>query len=219
MSISANFSCTEPSASCTKQANMGWRYVYFTSGALILLMSVLRITVVRFHETPHFLLCQNLDDHVVKLLGGLAHRYHRPFDLTVEDLRDCGQASGHANPKHSLSEISTNYKGLFSTRDLKLSTSLLWCSWALIGLAYPLFYIFLPDYLASSGAQFESPSVYTTWRDYAITNACSIPGPVIAGFMSKTHLLGRKYTMVIGGLITRKPIAPRQTSSILLELR
>lgn len=201
----ANFSCTATSELCTKQANMGWRYVYFTSGGLILLMSLFRITIVRFHETPQFLLCQGMDDRLVKLLRDLAQKYRRPFALTIENLRDCGEVSTHAKSKHSLSDISTNYKGLFATRDLKLSTSLLWLSWALIGLAYPLFYIFLPDYLAASGAQFATPSVYTTWRDYAITNACGIPGPIIAGFMSKTRLLGRKYTMVIGGFVTRKP--------------
>lgn len=202
--VIANFSCTDPTEACTKQANMGWRYVYFTSGGLILVMSVLRITIIKFHETPHFLLCQNADDRLVNLLGGIAQKYKRPFDLTAEDLRDCGQVSTHAKSKISFSEIGVHYKGLFSTRDLRLSTSLLWLSWALIGLAYPLFYIFLPDYLSSRGAQFGTPSVYTTWRDYAITNACAVPGPVIAGLLSRTKLLGRKYTMAIGGLVASK---------------
>lgn len=45
-------------------------------------------------------------------------------------------------------------------------------------------------------------STFEKWRNYAITNICGIPGPIMAGFMCNTKLLGRRYTMVIGALIT-----------------
>lgn len=86
---------------------------------------------------------------------------------------------------------------------MALSTLLIWLSWALIGLAYPLFQVFLPMYLESRGAQFHQVSPNITWRNYAIANVCSIFGPVVAGFMATT-VLGRKYTMVIGALPTSK---------------
>lgn len=212
----ANFSCVDLSEACTRQANMGWRYVYFTSGGLILVMSMLRITIIRFHETPHFLLCQSQDDRVVDLPGQIARKYGRPFNLTVADLQDCGQLTiAHAKSKLSFSQIFIHYKGLSSSRHLRLSTSLLWLSWTLIGLAYPLFYIFLPDYLSSRGAELGESSAYTTWRNYAITNACGVPGPVIAGFMTNTHILGRKYTMVTGGLISSKSMGEYSLLSML----
>jgi len=78
---------------------------------------------------------------------------------------------------------------------------LIWLSWTLIGLAYPLYNVFLPSYLATRGAQFGQVSQSENWRNYAIANLCSIPGPVLAGFMCASPL-GRKYTMVIGALVT-----------------
>lgn len=43
--------------------------------------------------------------------------------------------------------------------------------------------------------------MFETWRNYTLTNISGIPGPILAGFMCNTKL-GRKYTMVIGALIT-----------------
>lgn len=184
---------------------MGWRYLYWTCGSLILIMSILRVTVITFHETPKFSVCNNNDEQVVRTLGGIATKYNRPFSLTVAKLQECGQVSStHAKSSVSFSELLIHYKGLFTTRKETLSVCLIWLSWCLIGLAYPLFYIFLPDYLSSRGADFGESSPYITWRNYAITNACAIPGPIIAGYLCRTRLLGRKYTMTIGSILSSK---------------
>jgi MFS family permease len=82
------------------------------------------------------------------------------------------------------------------------STFLNIISWALIGLAYPIYNVFLPYYLQSRGASTGDGSTYTTYRNYAITNVCSIFGPVIAGGLVEIRFLGRRYTMVIGALLT-----------------
>lgn len=182
---------------------MGWRYLYFASGAIIFVMSILRVTVIRFHETPKYAICNNDDEHVVQTLGKIATKYNRPFSLTVAKLQECGSVStAHAKSSFSFSELALHYKGLFASRRQCLSVVLLWLSWMLIGLAYPLFYIFLPDYLSSRGADFGETSAYITWRDYAITNTLAIPGPIIAGYLCRTRLLGRRYTMAIGGVIS-----------------
>lgn len=183
---------------------MGWRYVYFTSGGLILLMSVLRVTIIRFHETPKFCLCRNDDHNAVNILQNIAHKYNRPLDLNIEQLQQCGRTSTtHADKSASFSELLLHYKGLFMTRREGLSTVLVWFSWMLIGLAYPLYYVFLPEYLSSRGADFGESSAYITWRDYAITNTLAVPGPIVAAYLCRTKILGRKYTMVIGGLLSR----------------
>jgi hypothetical protein len=94
-------------------------------------------------------------------------------------------------------------RGLFATRKLALSTTLIWLSWLLIGLAYPLYNVFLPTYLASRGASFGQTSPYITWRNYAINNTCSIFGPVLAGFMCRSPWFwGRRGTMIIGAMVT-----------------
>jgi hypothetical protein len=93
---------------------------------------------------------------------------------------------------------------LFSTRTLALSTSLVWLSWAFIGLGYALYYVYLPEYLASRASSTGASSIDNTWRNYAITNLCAIPGPIIAGLMCEMPIFGRKRTMAIGALITSK---------------
>jgi sugar phosphate permease len=94
-------------------------------------------------------------------------------------------------------------RGLFATKRMGLSTSLVWFSWLLIGLAYPLYNVFLPTYLATRGAEFGEQSQSIYWRNYAIANLCSIPSPILAGFMCRSKLFwGRRGTMIIGALIT-----------------
>jgi len=62
--------------------------------------------------------------------------------------------------------------------------------------------VFLSSYLKSRGADFGTLSNDVTWRNYALVNICGIFGPMLAGHMANYKILGRKYTMVIGALIT-----------------
>lgn len=90
---------------------MGWRYVYITAGALVLCMSIARVTVIRFHETPKYSLCRNDDEGVVKTLQAIAQKYNRPFTLTVEQLRECGNVdTAHASTKISFAEIGVHFR-------------------------------------------------------------------------------------------------------------
>jgi sugar phosphate permease len=75
-------------------------------------------------------------------------------------------------------------------------------SWTLIGLAYPLYNVFLPVYLKTRGASFGSGGNYETWRNYAIVNVAGIFGPVLAGYMCNQRYLQRRGTMIVGALIT-----------------
>ncbi|KAF2131830.1 membrane transporter [Dothidotthia symphoricarpi CBS 119687] len=204
-----NFSCDDPLLSpdagpCTRANNQGWRYLWYASGALVFVMSIARITVIRLKETPKFLVGEGRDAECVETLQTIAAKYNRPCSLTLEQLTACGtlhrtQHTGLA--RFGIGDITMHLKGLFSTRKIGLSTSLIWLSWTLIGLAYPLYNVFLPAYLATRGAEFGDSSAYTTWRNYTLVNFSGIWGPVLAGFMCHT-VLGRKYTMVIGALVT-----------------
>lgn len=203
-----NFSCQDPSvypdaAPCNKSNNQGWRYVWYASGSLVFVLSLLRITVIRLQETPKFLVGEGKDAECVASLQCIAKKYNRPCSLTVEKLQACGSVmkGAHARSKWSGGEVWMHLKGLFATRKMGISTSLIWFSWTLIGLAYPLYNVFLPSYLSSRGAAFGQPSPYITWRNYTLVNFSGIWGPVLAGFMCATRL-GRKYTMVIGALVT-----------------
>ncbi|KAL6232212.1 hypothetical protein BDW75DRAFT_25098 [Aspergillus navahoensis] len=204
-----NYSCTD-AATCTYDNNQGWRYVWYTSGAFVFVLSILRITVVRLEETPKFLVAEGEDEKVVAVLQRMAARYQRPCSLTVEHLTRLGETRTRASAGTrrslqiiSLPELGYHLRGLYATRKMGLSTTLVWFSWLLIGLAYPLFNVFLPKYLESRGAQFGEDSPYITWRNYAITNACGIFGPILAGCMCRLRWCwGRRGTMIIGALVT-----------------
>jgi hypothetical protein len=167
------------------------------------MMSVLRITVIRLKETPKYLIGSGQDAEVVATMQSIATKYNRPCALTLEKLSACGVTPTNTGGSGwALSGFTSHLKGLFSTPRLAISTSLIWFSWTLIGLAYPLYNVFLPTYLASRGASFGQTSAYITWRNYALANMCSIFGPVLAGYLCSTAFLGRKYTMAFGALIT-----------------
>lgn len=138
-------------------------------------MSILRVTIINLKETPKYQLGQNKDEEVVETLQWMAKKYNRPCSLTVEHLRACGQVTSSKKQgahRFSLSfgELKIHLSGLFLTRKLAISTLLIWLSWLLIGLAYPLYNVFLPEYLKSRGAKLGDGSNYITWRNYAIVN-------------------------------------------------
>ncbi|KAH6957719.1 major facilitator superfamily domain-containing protein [Ilyonectria sp. MPI-CAGE-AT-0026] len=188
-------------ATCTKANNYGWRYVMFTGGALIFVMSILRIAIIRLRETPKYLVGIGKEVELVETLQYLATKYNRQCSLTVEQLEACGTVtSAHSKNRFSIGETLVHVRGLFGTKKMSISTACLFLSWTMIGLAYPLFYVFLPTYLEQNGAVFHRTE-FEKWRNYTLTNISGIPGPILAGYMCNTKL-GRKYTMVIGALIT-----------------
>lgn len=184
--------------------------------------SILRVTVIRMKETPKYLLVKGDDAAVAKIFQDIAQKYHRPCSLSLEALQSLGTInSTFGKSRYGFSEFWAHIRGLFVTKKLALSTLMIWLSWTLIGtiiasfasqrytskltslgLAYPLFYVFLPDYLATRGAQTGESGPYYQWRNYMLSSIAGIFGPVAAGFMCNLKLLGRKFTMAIGALIT-----------------
>ncbi|KAF2453403.1 major facilitator superfamily domain-containing protein [Lineolata rhizophorae] len=207
-----NYSC-ESAETCTYDNNKGWRYVWFASGSLVFVMSILRVTVIRLTETPKYLMGEGKDAEVVATLRKIADKHGRTCSLTIEALEACGvtgtaqerraSVTAHAKKRFSGGEVWTHLKGLYATRRMALSTSLIWFSWLLIGLAYPLYNVFLPSYLASRGAEFGQDSPYITWRNYTLVNFCGIWGPLLAGWMCRQKWFwGRRGTMIIGALLS-----------------
>lgn len=116
----------------------------FTAGALVFVMSVLRVTVVRLKETPKYLLGMKEEQQLVEDLQALAAKYNRSCSITLEKLEACGTIqSSHSSSRFSFGETAVHLSGLFATKKMALSTTMIWLSWTLIGLVYPLFYVFL----------------------------------------------------------------------------
>ncbi|RDA86449.1 hypothetical protein CP532_3617 [Ophiocordyceps camponoti-leonardi (nom. inval.)] len=192
----------EADESCSQSNNWGWRFTLFTGGGLVLALSLLRVTVIRLRETPKYQLSVGKDAELVETFEYLAHKYDRPCSLTLEKLESCGsiQSVGRRD-RFFLAEALAHVRGLFCTKKMALSTTMLWTSWAIIGLAYALFFVFLPTYLRNSGVEFQRPKS-ETWRNLVITDLSGVPGPILAGFLCNLRLLGRRYTMTIGALCT-----------------
>ncbi|KAI1346379.1 major facilitator superfamily domain-containing protein [Xylaria sp. FL0043] len=200
--VPKRWNCDLDGDECPRSSNMGWRYVYFTAGALVLVLSILRVTVVRLKETPKYQLTEGSDASLVENLQSLAKRYNQPCSLTLDQLEACGKIEGtHGESRFSFTEFKIHLAGLFATKKIGLSTILIWLSWTLIGLAYPLFYVFLSTYLKVRGVT-EPTNPFLVWRNYTLANISGIPGPILAGLLCNIKWLGRRYTMVIGALVT-----------------
>ncbi|OAG01005.1 MFS general substrate transporter [Paraphaeosphaeria sporulosa] len=202
----SNFSCPSTAtgpADCLKSENWGWRYLHFTSGSLVLVLSLARVLFVRMKQTPRWLIAQNRDSDAFQVLQDLAIQYQRPFSLRLEDLEVQGRVLHTEMSKWSSLRLWKHVGGLFETKILAWSTIVIIANWFVIGMVSPLYSTFLPYYLASRGADvYGTPSNYTTWRNYAINQLAGLGGPIIAGVLVEMKFFGRRGTLAMGALLT-----------------
>lgn len=142
---------------------------------MVFVMSALRVTVIRLRETPKYLLGEGKEEQLIADFQAMATKYNRKCTITIEELAACGVVvSTHGKSRFSFAELKVHFRGLFATKAIGFSTCLIWLSWTLIGLAYPLFYVFLSSYLKTRGAQLGATSDYETWRNYALVNVAGV---------------------------------------------
>ena len=205
-----NYSCAGYEG-CTKEKNMGWRYLVLTLGAITFVMFILRFFFFHLHESPKYLLSRGRQEEAVASVHGIAYKNGTQTWLTNEILNEIGgypegqeektklsygQIVGRFFSKFSMERIGP----LFANKRMGFNTALLWFCWATIGMGYPLFNAFLPQYLATSGG--EANSNYITYRNYAITSIVGLPGSILACWTVEIKYIGRKGTMAIATLIT-----------------
>ncbi|KAL4916785.1 major facilitator superfamily domain-containing protein [Aspergillus aurantiobrunneus] len=201
-----NFSC-EDAATCTKANNWGWRYLVLSLGAITFAMFICRFFLFTYYESPKFLVSRGRQDEAVAAVQGIARKNRTTTWLTEEVLNEiCGypeeaeqakETSAFAVIRRSLQRFSVQQVApLFATKRLAVSTVLLWFCWTCIGMGYTLFNAFLPQYLG------QNSSTYETYRNYAITAVCGIPGPLLAWVMVDIPYVGRKGTMAASTCIT-----------------
>ncbi|EXJ87457.1 hypothetical protein A1O3_04417 [Capronia epimyces CBS 606.96] len=200
----SNYSCDPDAtvAECTRADNWGWRYLHFTCGSLVLLVSVLRVLVIRMPQTPRWLISQNRDAEVVADLAKMANRYNRPLSLTVEQLESLGRVKHTEKSVYSALRLRQHFSQLFATKRLAYSTIMIIANWTVIGTVSPLFGLFLPYYLKSRGADVGSSDNYTVWRNYALNQVSGLFGPLIAAFLVESRYFGRRGTLAVGAAIT-----------------
>ncbi|KAL5525253.1 MFS1_2 [Sanghuangporus sanghuang] len=216
----ANFSCPVADAAedgCPESANRGWRYLLFTVGGLMLALWCLRALVFRLYESPRYLIARGEDEKAVAVLHAVARINGTTCSLTAEQLKRAGAsavASYGVSPlivsvneyhkpglcgvaKRSVREILVHVKGLFATRKVAWSTSLLIFLWGIISLASTLYNSFLPYLLASKGATFGDASLTITYRNTVILAAVGIPGAFLAGWAVDLPVIGRRGTLMV----------------------
>jgi MFS family permease len=107
-SCSPNFSEADPLKSChdaalvqgevccTKESNMGWRYLLYTLGAITFSIFLLRFVVFRFQESPKFLVYRNRDADAIRVLERIAKTNKHPCTLSLQDLEAVDTQYGKA---------------------------------------------------------------------------------------------------------------------------
>ncbi|KAI0270602.1 MFS general substrate transporter [Gloeopeniophorella convolvens] len=204
----SNFSCT-PGQPCTRSENMGWRYLLFTLGGIMLVLAFVRLFVFRLHESPRYLVGRGRDAEAVAIVREIARYNGTETSLTVEDLEDAARGAEEKQSAHKwrvLSESSTwsgkHIRSLFATRKMAWSTSLLIAIWGIIGLASTLYNNFLPFLLASRGAKFDDATYFTTYRNQVILSVIGIPSALLAGWTIELPYVGRRGTLAASAGLT-----------------
>lgn len=202
--------------------SIGWRYFMVTIGVITFAMFVVRFFIFRLFESPKFLLNRGRQNEAVAVIHGIAHRNGTKTWLTSDlmdrvagaSAQESAAAASAANPS-SGNVVSDRFasklsgaKELFRTRKLGMSTALIWWAWATIGMGYPLFNAFLPQYFARSSGQevqSETATISTTaYRNYAITSICGVPGSLLAAWLvdQEGRFSGRKGTLACSTLVS-----------------
>lgn len=203
---------SDGTACCTKSSNMGWRYLNFTMGAFTFFMFCCRFFFFHLFESPKFLLSKGKQREAVSVVYGVAHANGAKTWLTEEILNEIG---GHpeevADMKLSTKDVITRQLEKFSTQriaplfngwKLGLNTVLLWFCWATIGMGYPLFNAFLPQYLTQADPNKPPEPNSIVYRNYAITSVVGVPGSIIACYTVNIKYVGRKGTIAVATLLT-----------------
>ena len=206
-----NYSCSTDEI-CTKSNNMGWRYLNFTMGAFTFFMFICRFFFFHLFESPKFLLSRGRQREAVSVVYGIAHKNNAKTWLNEEILNEIGGRPEEVTDmklstgdviKRQLEKFSTQRIGpLFNGRKLGVTTGLIWFCWATIGMGYPLFNAFLPQYLSQvdPNAPPEPPSI--TYRNYAIASIVGVPGSILACYTVDVKYIGRKGTIAFATLLT-----------------
>lgn len=225
--------------------DVGWRHFVKTIGLVTLAMFLVRFFVFHLFESPKFLLTQGRQAEAVAVVHGMAYRNGKKTWLTEEILDavadgEGGQAAredqARARPaplrpvsttsiiKDNLASLSLDHiRPLFQNRTLGITTLLIWFCWATIGMGYPLFNAFLPQYLshgssssAGSAGSADAPPAATAagegggattpeaYRNYAIMSVVGVPGSLLAAYAvdHKSRFLGRRGTLACSTLVS-----------------
>ncbi|CAJ2502903.1 Uu.00g102970.m01.CDS01 [Anthostomella pinea] len=202
----------------------GWHLFVSSIGIVTLVLFICRFFLFHLFESPKFLLSQGRQAEAVAVVHGIAYRNKTMTWLTEEIMDAVVDSEGTERLpvrvtagnviKQSLTSFSVGHlRPLFKTRKLGITTLLIWFCWATIGMGYPLFNAFLPQYLSHGGSEVPtvpddgapvSATPADTYRNYAIISMVGVPGSLLAAYTvdHKSPFLGRRGTLAISTLVS-----------------
>ncbi|CAN6650344.1 hypothetical protein TRVA0_024S01244 [Trichomonascus vanleenenianus] len=206
-----NYSCQRDEV-CTKENNMGWRYLCFTIGGISIMCWASRFLMFTLHESPKFYVSRGRDDLAVEVVHKIAAFNRRESTLSLEQLQEVDRLHGNEEETHDVSAAGvakeklekynfSHLREVFGTRKLAYSSSLVIFVWALIGVAFPLYNAFLPYYLSTRGSAGDSQSTDITYRNTLIIAAIGVPGALLAGVLVELRI-GRKGAIALSTILT-----------------
>ncbi|CAD6440363.1 d5a70447-cb4b-45b6-8662-07bc91b75fd1, partial [Sclerotinia trifoliorum] len=188
--------------------SLGWRFFIYSLGGITLVMALARLLFDNV-ESPKYLLGINKQAEAVRSVRALAHKNGTHTWLTEEILNEIGgtreiteevKSSTMVKVRRAIAsfgpETMKKISPLFGTLRLGINTALLWFIWTVIGMGYPLFNAFLPQYL-SNGHETEDDA--NTYRNYVIISAAAIPGSILACYL--VHKAGRRRPMAFATMV------------------
>ncbi|KAI5244490.1 MFS general substrate transporter [Aureobasidium subglaciale] len=200
---------------CTRESNMGWRYLMFTLGAITLFIFFLRFVVFRFQESPKFLIYRGQDEKAVQVLQHIAKYNKRESALTLDDfvalrvepgVHSTAGMLGSGDQQKHLSFFGKvklefkRYRMLFATRWMSYLTILVWLTYIMDFWGFTLAGGYLPRIIAAKNVEISRGLKYT-YRSYVYIYLPGIVGVLLGGAMYKVPAFGRKWTMVISSAL------------------
>ncbi|KEQ66406.1 Clavaminate synthase-like protein [Aureobasidium melanogenum CBS 110374] len=181
--------------------------------SMTLVFAFVRIAIFKMPESPRYLISKGRDAEAVEAVNYIARRNKKPEPLTLAMLQEVdrvtgGEVKAGATTKLSRSIIikenlkdfkSVNYKNLFANPQLARHTSIIWLIWLTIGIAYRLYFNFIPTYLSKKFTADSSLSL--TYRNYCIQSIVSVFGPLSAAVLVNTRL-GRRWMLGASAIVS-----------------
>lgn len=194
---------------------MGWRYLVLSMGCLCLVFWFIRTFLFYALESPKFLVSRGRTAEAVDVVSKLA-RFNGTTTWLTQDVldavafseKDSDERPREPEPSQNWTrKISANtvqqLRILFSRGEMRLNTSLLFTNWTAIGMAYPLFNAFLPQYIAhavSGGAGSMSPS--RAAQNNGITSVVGFAGLPLGYWAIRHKHVGRCRTLGASTIVT-----------------
>lgn len=196
-----------------------------TLGGIAIAFALIRILVFKIPESPRFLISKGRDAEAVEAVNYIARYNGRPEPMTLDMLQAIDRrfaevsqtADAPVDPdavpvtsKLSYMEIlkesfqdynADNYKKLFAGRKMAQHTSVTFLIWLTVGVAYPLYFAFIPSYLATKDTYSANSSLDHTYMVYCIVSSAGVLGPLAAGFLVETRF-GRRWMMAASAVLT-----------------